>query len=265
MRLILDWAKSGNRVAIDKKVVWKGLGNRSGLHEYAEKEIDQAWSKSGRTFERKVRGLPPGTLVELLSFRNTNRDRGTWNLSKAITIELDPISVKPESEFFWKDIKSNDDAFTLILSGVTLEKGVRFTSARDVAWELRPGDKRVTAIVPKGSQVTVVSTSSSSDLGPSIRLRPELVIGFEAGYLNSDNTVTQYPSTKLEIKKIYFKIDSNGRISDLPQGASLEPAKGYSKWYDWPQGPGQKGGDPDANSKYIFRYDNWDKLRQLLG
>ena len=36
---ILDWAEHGNRVTVAGKNIWAGLGNRSGLHSYADKMI----------------------------------------------------------------------------------------------------------------------------------------------------------------------------------------------------------------------------------
>lgn len=85
IQLIVDWARDGERVKIDGKTVWAGLGNRSGLHSYANTLLREKWEKSGARFQKKIEALPAGTKVELYRFRNINRDRGTWNLMKTVT------------------------------------------------------------------------------------------------------------------------------------------------------------------------------------
>lgn len=75
---ILSWAEEGNRVTIAGKNIWPGLGNRSGLHSYADELIRDKWNKSGDRFAKKIDALPAGTEVELKRFKSTNRDRGRW-------------------------------------------------------------------------------------------------------------------------------------------------------------------------------------------
>ena len=83
----ISWARNGGRVQIDGKNAWMGLGNRAGLHDYATELIDEKWKKSGARFEEKIRELPEGTKVMLLSFHNINRDRGRWIQSVVITVK----------------------------------------------------------------------------------------------------------------------------------------------------------------------------------
>ena len=59
---------------MDGKTVWGGLGNRSGLHDYANTIIREKWEKSGGRFEKKMREAE-FTLIELQMFHNINRDR----------------------------------------------------------------------------------------------------------------------------------------------------------------------------------------------
>jgi len=87
---ISDWAREGNRVVVNGKAVWGGLGNRSGLHSYAGVMIREKWQKSGPRFEAKIDALPPGTEVELFWFKNIDRDRGRWVKSKTLTIPATP-------------------------------------------------------------------------------------------------------------------------------------------------------------------------------
>jgi len=82
---ILDWAEEGNRVTITGKNIWAGLGNRSGLHSYADEAIGEKWAKSGDRFTKKVMNLPAGTEVELKRFQSINRDRGKWVTAGMVT------------------------------------------------------------------------------------------------------------------------------------------------------------------------------------
>lgn len=74
---VLDWAKSGNRVVADDKVVWKGLGNRSGLHAFQWEYISETWKAAGKRFENKIKKLEFNE-IQLQQFHNINRDRGRW-------------------------------------------------------------------------------------------------------------------------------------------------------------------------------------------
>ncbi|MBK25098.1 MAG: hypothetical protein CME70_19525 [Halobacteriovorax sp.] len=82
---ILNWAEEGNRVTVAGKNIWPGLGNRSGLHSYADELIFDKWKKSGDRFAKKIDNLPAGTKVELKRFKNMNRDRGKWVTAVTVT------------------------------------------------------------------------------------------------------------------------------------------------------------------------------------
>jgi hypothetical protein len=60
------------------RTLWAGLGNRSGLHDYAETLLAEKWAKSGDHFQRRLLEMPRGTKVETWRFSNTTRDRGRW-------------------------------------------------------------------------------------------------------------------------------------------------------------------------------------------
>ncbi len=87
---ILQWAEEGNRVTVAGKNIWPGLGNRSGLHSYADEAIREKWLKSGDRFAKKIDNLPAGTEVELKRFKNINRDRGKW-VTAGTVITTGPI------------------------------------------------------------------------------------------------------------------------------------------------------------------------------
>jgi len=82
-KMMINAATNGDRVVIDGKTVWGGLGNRSGLHSYAQVAIDDKWKKSGPSFEKKLKTLE-ATKIEFQRFRNINRDRGRWVTYKTL-------------------------------------------------------------------------------------------------------------------------------------------------------------------------------------
>jgi hypothetical protein len=80
-------AMDGDKIKINGKTVWAGLGNRSGLHSYAEELIREKWDKSGVRFMKSLDDLlRPNTLVEVFMFRNVTRDRGNWVRQWGITL-----------------------------------------------------------------------------------------------------------------------------------------------------------------------------------
>jgi hypothetical protein len=68
------------------KTLWAGLGNRSGLHSYADVTIREKWEKSGEGLVKKLLTLEPGTVVEIKGYQNKNRDTGTWVSMRKLTI-----------------------------------------------------------------------------------------------------------------------------------------------------------------------------------
>ena len=85
-RTIVNWAKSGGRVAANGKNIWLGLGNCSGLHSFADTLLREKWEKSGERFEKKLDSMPSGVSVVLLDFVNVNRDRGNWLVARTVTL-----------------------------------------------------------------------------------------------------------------------------------------------------------------------------------
>lgn len=83
----INAAKEGDRVTIDGKTAWGGLGNRSGLYDYANIAISEKWEKSKERFVKKLLSLPPGTLIEVKIFYNIDRNRGNWVTSYAETLK----------------------------------------------------------------------------------------------------------------------------------------------------------------------------------
>lgn len=88
--LLRHAAMEGHRVVVMEgdraRMMWGGLGNRSGLHSYAGQLISEKWQAKGGRFQTKLERMVPGTKLEIREFRNVNRDRGRWVTVKAITL-----------------------------------------------------------------------------------------------------------------------------------------------------------------------------------
>lgn len=70
-------AKFGDRIVIAGKQVWAGLGNRAGLHSYAEVVLKERWEKSSKLFLKRLDEYTEGR-IEIYRFQNITRDRGRW-------------------------------------------------------------------------------------------------------------------------------------------------------------------------------------------
>jgi hypothetical protein len=79
----LAWTPDG---ADKPKILWKGMGNRAGLHDFARVLLDKAWDKSGERLVKKLAVLPKGTVVTVLEFHNIDRDRGRWVPIHTVTL-----------------------------------------------------------------------------------------------------------------------------------------------------------------------------------
>lgn len=93
IRLISRYARHGDRVVFipkgetKAKTLWGGLGNRSGLHDYADVLTSQKWEKSGDRLKCKLAKLEPGSgKIKIQSYGNINRDRGRWHTFKTISV-----------------------------------------------------------------------------------------------------------------------------------------------------------------------------------
>lgn len=86
--IIRHASEEGDRVVIDGKIKWQGLGNRSGLHDYARTAINDKWVKSGTRFSNMLDELPDTTRIEILEFHNLpgDRDRGRWHVIRTFII-----------------------------------------------------------------------------------------------------------------------------------------------------------------------------------
>lgn len=90
-RTLSKWAQDGTRLVLvrgtDKPTtLWAGLGNRSGLHSYADTVTREKWAKSGPGLRKKLVKLIDGDVVEIQDFRNKTRDRGNWITFGHVTV-----------------------------------------------------------------------------------------------------------------------------------------------------------------------------------
>jgi hypothetical protein len=88
---IINSARYGDRVVQvvepKPKTIWGGLGNRSGLHSYADKLIRDKWEKSSARFIKKLdKLLQPYAKFQIQQFQNINRDRGKWVAIQMIVV-----------------------------------------------------------------------------------------------------------------------------------------------------------------------------------
>lgn len=86
-------AKYNNQIkftTLTGKLLWKGIGNTSGLYEYAREVLVVKWDKKGANFMKKIEAyLKGGGVVLVYYYRYANRDRGNWIQSRALKINLD--------------------------------------------------------------------------------------------------------------------------------------------------------------------------------
>lgn len=84
-RIIIQVGSPGN--SGDKPIkLWDGLGNRAGLHSFANELLAKRWRKSGQRFLAKLAGLSDGTVVTSQRFHNITRDRGRWRNHGNLTL-----------------------------------------------------------------------------------------------------------------------------------------------------------------------------------
>jgi len=85
-------AKDGERLTYQPedtekpKTLWAGLGNRAGLHSFQFTLLREKWEKSGARMLKRVSELPEGTVINVLSFHNIDRDRGRWVKAMEVTL-----------------------------------------------------------------------------------------------------------------------------------------------------------------------------------
>lgn len=86
------YAEDGGRIQIDGKTIFAGFGNRSGLHSYLSTVLADSFKKWPRAKAKLEAGVYD--TIDVLTFRNINRDRGNWVKVKSFT----SASVEPVEE-----------------------------------------------------------------------------------------------------------------------------------------------------------------------
>jgi hypothetical protein len=75
-------ARDGDKVTVTvngvEKTIWSGLGNRAGLHEFANELCYEKWIKSGERFLKKLASLKEGAKITAYTYRAISRERGRW-------------------------------------------------------------------------------------------------------------------------------------------------------------------------------------------
>lgn len=80
---LADYAEDGDRIQIDGKTIYAGFGNRSGLHSYLSTALANTFAKWPRAKAKLEAGAY--NTIDVLTFRNIDRDRGRWIKIKSYT------------------------------------------------------------------------------------------------------------------------------------------------------------------------------------
>lgn len=83
LQRLLTFARDGERLVHvpllgKERTLWPGLGNRAGLHGFADELLREKFKKGEAGLRKKLAALPPGSRVEVRTFRNRTRDAGRW-------------------------------------------------------------------------------------------------------------------------------------------------------------------------------------------
>jgi len=70
------YAEDGDRIVADGKTIYAGFGNRSGLHSYLQTALNDTFKKWPNAKKKLEAG--EFSKIEVLTFRNIDRDRGRW-------------------------------------------------------------------------------------------------------------------------------------------------------------------------------------------
>ena len=87
---LIDMAQYENvkiaAVVEDKEVVlYKSIGNTSGLYSYVDTWMKEKWQRSGQRFSKRIaEHLAAGDRIVIYRYQNINRDRGGWKKSTSI-------------------------------------------------------------------------------------------------------------------------------------------------------------------------------------
>lgn len=87
---LLNMARDGHRIELvhpeKNKRLWVGLGNRAGLHSFADTLLREKYDKGEARLVKKLDALPRGARISLFVFENINRDRGRWAMRKSFSV-----------------------------------------------------------------------------------------------------------------------------------------------------------------------------------
>lgn len=91
--IITEHAKQGDRIVYQDKNIWKGLGNRDGLHSYLYTLLEEKWDKSGVRFTNKLQSImtkDPHAHFTIKQYHKPNRAAlvGKWKTIKEIKVDI---------------------------------------------------------------------------------------------------------------------------------------------------------------------------------
>lgn len=76
---LLDDARWGNKIVLNGRAIWSGLGDRTSLYDYATQLLNDKWDKGGERLKKKLLSVNKyEDTVEVFSYFNTARYKGNW-------------------------------------------------------------------------------------------------------------------------------------------------------------------------------------------
>jgi len=76
---VISAAASGNRIKVNGKVIYAGLGDRTGLYDYANEVISDTFARRKDALKKKLEALNKyEDTIEIWSYYNSGRYKGKW-------------------------------------------------------------------------------------------------------------------------------------------------------------------------------------------
>jgi hypothetical protein len=78
---LMSHAASGNRIKVNGKTIWSGLGDRTSLYDYTAVLLNEKWEKGNVRLKKKLESLDKyKDTVGVWVYYNSGRFKGKWEL-----------------------------------------------------------------------------------------------------------------------------------------------------------------------------------------
>lgn len=86
--MIIKRAQQGFRIVIGSKVLWPGLGNKTGLYDFKYDIMSKLWKTKGERFQTNLdKALKTRVKIKVLDYRNIDNKKAIWEPVMEITIK----------------------------------------------------------------------------------------------------------------------------------------------------------------------------------